>query len=316
MLTGNYEQILRLISENSGLALEEIERKIEAKKAKLSGLISKEGAAQIIASELGINFERQKLKIAELLSGMKKITIMGKIIKMNRVVEYNKNGRSGKIGSFLLADDTSNVRVVLWDTNHITLIEDGTVKEGDFIELSGGDVRNSEVHLTGFADMKLSSKTLDNLQTKAVVHKKALSEMNVNDNVSARAFIVQIFGPTFYSVCPECGKRVFEANECAVHGAIIPKKNSILTLIVDDGTANMRAVLFSENIKKVTNGQEFDSVESFSEKRKELLGKEIILEGNIRKSKLSDSLEIFANDIQEINLDSLIEELESVKKKF
>jgi len=39
------------------------EAKVEDKKAKLSGLISKEGAAQIIAAELGVNFEDQDLKL-------------------------------------------------------------------------------------------------------------------------------------------------------------------------------------------------------------------------------------------------------------
>ena len=48
----NYEKLLDRISRSSGLAKEEIEKKVEAKKAKLSGLISKEGAAQIVAAEL------------------------------------------------------------------------------------------------------------------------------------------------------------------------------------------------------------------------------------------------------------------------
>ena len=52
----DYEDLVDLICEKSGLSREEIERRIEAKRAKLSGLISKEGAAQIIASELGIDF--------------------------------------------------------------------------------------------------------------------------------------------------------------------------------------------------------------------------------------------------------------------
>ena len=76
MIPGNYEQILEKISKNSGLAIDEIGRKIEAKRAKLSGLISKEGAAQIIASELGISFEKEKMKVKELLNGMRKINLV------------------------------------------------------------------------------------------------------------------------------------------------------------------------------------------------------------------------------------------------
>ncbi len=310
MLIGNYDQILKLISESSKLPVEEIERRIEARRAKLSGLISKEGAAQIIASELGISFDKQKMKISGLLSGMKRISLTGKIIKMNRVVEYNKNGKSGKIGSFLLADDTSNIRVVLWDTNHIALIEKGVIKEGDVIELSNGDVRNSELHLSGFGDIKLSQAVLGDVQTKPIVHQKNIGEMQTNDNISTRAFVVQIFGPTFYSVCPECNKRVFETNECQAHGVVIPKKNAILTLIVDDGTGSIRAVLFSDQIKKIASDTELESTESFLGKRMELLGKEMLLEGSVRKNKLSENLEIFINDIREVDIEKLIGELE------
>ena len=59
----NYVRILEKMAKASGLDKEELERRVEAKRAKLSGLISKEGAAQVIAAELGINFDNEKLKI-------------------------------------------------------------------------------------------------------------------------------------------------------------------------------------------------------------------------------------------------------------
>lgn len=312
MLQGNYEQIIKLIAESAKLPIEEIERRIEAKIAKLSGLISKEGAAQILASEIGINFEKQKMKISGLLSGMKKITIAGKIIKMNKVIEYNKNGRQGKIGSFLLADNTSNIRVVLWDTNHISLIEKGVIKEGDIIEISNGDIRNNELHLGGFGDIKLSQEVFESVQTKPIVQKKEISAIQVNDNISSRAFIVQIFGPTFYNVCSECNKRVNEINNCEVHGSISPKRNAILTLILDDGSGNIRAVLFTEQLKKIALENELENVESFMPKREELLGSEIIVDGYVRKNKLSENLEIFVQDLKPLDLGMVINELEEV----
>ena len=63
----NYEKLVERIAKSASLSIEEIERKIEAKKAKLSGLISKEGAAQIVAAELGVNFDQEKLKLSELV---------------------------------------------------------------------------------------------------------------------------------------------------------------------------------------------------------------------------------------------------------
>ena len=66
-----YEHVIERISHLSGLKLEEIQRRVDAKKAKLSGLISSLGAAQVVAAELGISFEKQKFKVVDMLIGMK-----------------------------------------------------------------------------------------------------------------------------------------------------------------------------------------------------------------------------------------------------
>ena len=156
----NYSQLVERIARSSGLSVEDIERKIEAKRAKLSGLISKEGAAQVVASELGISFEKEKMKVSELLGGMKRVNVIGKIIELFPVREYNKNNRQGKICSLVLADETSNIRTVLWDTNHIALFEQGKIKKDDIVEISNAAIRNNELHLTGFSDIKLSSEII------------------------------------------------------------------------------------------------------------------------------------------------------------
>ena len=81
----NYEKILEKIARVSGLDKEEIQKKLKLKRAKLSDLISYEGATQIVAAELGINFENEKLKINELLPGMRKVNVIGKMIKLSSV---------------------------------------------------------------------------------------------------------------------------------------------------------------------------------------------------------------------------------------
>ena len=60
MLSENYQRIVEKIAEFSGSQVSDIEEKIETKRLKLSGFISKEGAAQIVAAELGISFDKEK----------------------------------------------------------------------------------------------------------------------------------------------------------------------------------------------------------------------------------------------------------------
>ena len=50
MILGNYEKILNVLSKSSGLDIDELEKKVEDKRSKLAGLISKEGAAQVVAA--------------------------------------------------------------------------------------------------------------------------------------------------------------------------------------------------------------------------------------------------------------------------
>ena len=76
-----YEQLVDKIARASGLTVEDVSLKVEAKCAKLSGLISKEGSAQIVASELGVSLDKEKMKVSELVAGMRKVNIIGKLVR-------------------------------------------------------------------------------------------------------------------------------------------------------------------------------------------------------------------------------------------
>jgi ssDNA-binding replication factor A large subunit len=306
----NYQRLIELISEGSGEPIEEIERKIEAKQAKLSGLISKEGAAQIIAAELGVNFDKQVVKINQIVPNMKKINLIGKVISLFPVREYNKNGRSGRIGSFILADETSNIRTVMWDENHIDLIVKGEIKQEFIVEISNASVRNGELHLTSFSEIKPSEKKVDNVVIEKPVLKKKIVDFNTNDNVSARAFIVQMFGPRFFEICPECRKKATEG-KCVEHGPVNAEKRALINFVADDGSDSIRVVMFSDQIDKLINKEELENPELFSVKRAELLGKEMDIIGNIRKNSMFNTNEFIISDIKDIDLDELITELES-----
>ncbi len=309
----DYVQLVERISKATGKEEDEINRLVEAKRAKLSGLISREGAAQIVASELGINFDKAKVKINEIMQGMKKINIVGKIIRMFPVRSYETENRKGKIGSFILADETGNIRTVLWDTNHIELIEKGEIKEGDMVEITNSNFRNTELHLTGFSDIKKSQEKIENVKTEQEFFERKISELKVGGSFKIRAVIVQIFEPRFFEVCPECGKKVIndvDGSKCSEHGKVIPKKRSLLSLVLDDGTENIRAVLFSEQIQNLNLKEEDLEGEDFLKKREELLGKELFFSGNVRQNKLFNNMEFFISGIGEIDIDKLIEVLE------
>jgi len=304
----SYEQIVDMVSRATGLMVEDIERKVEAKRAKLSGLISKEGAAQIVAAELGINFDKQKVKVNE-VGGARKANIIGKIIQIFPVREFKKENREGKVANLVIADETGSVKVVLWDTHHIALVENNEIKEGDVIEIGNAGVRNSEIHLNGFSDIKKSSEIIDDVKTGRSFSDKKLGEIKTGDSARIRAFIVQSFEPKFFEICPECkGRARLDGQDfaCLKHGKVIPLKRALISVVLDDGTENIRSVLFSEQIEKL--GIKLEN--NFVEEREKLLGREAIFSGQMRQNRLFNNDEFFISEIEDIDVDNLIKSLE------
>jgi ssDNA-binding replication factor A large subunit len=299
----NFDRILEKISKSAGLEKEEIERRVEAKRAKLSGLISREGALQVVAAELGINFEDENFKIAELLPGMRKVNVVGKVINLSPVRTFTtKKGEEGKVVNLTIADDTSNVKVVLWDTNHISLIEKGDVAEGKVIELANGSMRDNEIHLGSFSEFKLSAEVLNEVKTEKVVREKTISDFKVGDSISVRSFVVQAFEPKFFEINKETGRKPTEDERAK---GVELEKRALINIVIDDGTESIRSVLFHENLKLI-GFTDLESPEALIQQKENLLGKELIFSGNVRNNSFFNKPEFIIDGVKETNLDELI----------
>ncbi len=310
----NYELLVDRIAKSAGLEKGEVESKVEAKKAKLSGLISKEGAAQIIAAELGISFEDEDLKVSELIGGLRKVNVIGKVMNIFPVREFEKNDRKGKVANFILADDSGSTRVVLWDTNHIELIENESIKVGDVVEIRNGSTRESEIHLSSFGELKKSDVIMDEVKNAPATSEETLDNVSQGQSVKSRGVVVQVFQPRFYFCCPTCNKKVIKAEDetfsCAEHGKVEEKSRAILNFVLDDGTESMRVVMFSDQIKALVNEEDLADEAKAAAFRDDLLGTEIYLSGRVNRNQLFNNLEIVANSVERVDVEALIVELD------
>jgi len=290
-----YTILVEKISKHSGLPVDEIDKKVEAKKSKLSGLISKEGAAQIVAAELGISFENEMLKVNELTNGLRRANVTGKITNVFPVKEFSKNGRSGKFASFMFGDDTSNVRVVLWDSNHVSLVESGEISQGGIIEIRGASVKNGELHVSAFSDIKKSDQKFDSVKEVSTPSFGNFADAKEGDFVSVRAFIVQTFEPRFFDSKKKEGE-----------------KGVLINVVLDDGTSTMRSVLFGENIKKLlsVSDEELFSLDALNLKRAEIIGEEKIFIGNFRMNSFSNNLEFSVRGVEDFSVSEMVKEME------
>ena len=198
----------------------------------------------------------------------------------------------------------------MWDENHIDLISKKDIVKDSVVEISNASIRNGEIHLSSFSEIKVSDKAIENPVTEKPVFNKTIAQFNTSDNVSTRAFIVQMFEPKFFEVCPECRKKVSELGECNEHGKVVPERRCLLSFVLDDGSDSIRGTLFSENLEKIFTKEELEDSEKFAVKKNDLLGKEVLVSGSVRKNKMFDSNDFVVDCFEDIDMDKLIEELE------
>ncbi len=114
------EEIVQEVTEKPDAEREKVIEEIEEKQEELSGFITPEGAAIIIARKYGVIPEREepevrKLRIEDLSEGMSNVDIVGRIARVLEPQEFDrKDGSKGKVANLTLIDKTGEVRVVLW----------------------------------------------------------------------------------------------------------------------------------------------------------------------------------------------------------
>lgn len=325
----SYEQIVSRLTKEAGLTEQQIDDKVKAKIEQLSGLISKEGAAHIIANEYSVKLFEQpsgRLEIANILSGMRNVEVIGVVINIFEVREFQTEKRSGKVGSFVIADASGIMRVVLWGSQ-ADLIRD--LKEGDLVKIKGGYVKENsgrkEVHLNERADLTINppGETAPEVklsQGYSVAMRKSINNLNENDaNVEIVGTIVQAFEPKFFEVCPECGKRARQREDkvvCEAHGAVAPDYSYVLNVFLDDGTDNIRVVCFRQQAEQVMRKTRDDvltlreSPQLFPSIQTEMLGNVLKFSGRVTKNAMFDRLEFVARNAEYTDPEKEIKVLE------
>lgn len=284
-------------------------------------MISKEGAAHIVANELGVNLfkdlDQRKIKIDKLSAGMRSVNVLGKVMKIYSIREYKKENREGKVANLLIGDETGIIRLVLWDTNHIKEIENNNLKENDIIKIKNGYTRENngfkELHLGSQGNILINpeKETISEVKERSDFVKKDIKNLRDGEsNVTLLGTIVQIFEPRFYETCELCRKKVrLEGDKyiCNEHGLVKGKSSPVLNIILDDGSDNIRIVAFREQVEQVLKLDENSILdfkihpEKFDEFKMNLLGEQVMITGRVTRNEMFDRLEFTAQRILDID---------------
>lgn len=338
MMKQTYDELVDKIVEKSGVSKRDVEEKINAKLKQLSGLISKEGAAHIVANQLGIKLVEQtsgKLQIKSIMPGLRDVEVVGKVMQIFPARTFQVQERTGQVANLIIADETGSIRLVLWgdQCKHLD-----TLKLSDIVKVRSAYVKDQnstlELHLgnRGILIINPPGEAVSNVKfeqqasgsSQQEFRRRKLSELTESeDRIEVLGTIVQVFEPRFYEVCPQCGRRVQQQNGafyCDTHNAVQPAYSYVLNLFLDDGSANVRVVCFRNQALQVLglSDEEIlkfkDSIDGFEAVRTAALGNITKFMGKSVKNKMFDRIEFIANQV-ELNPDPQ-KEMELLQKEI
>lgn len=324
------DDVLEKIEIQTKMNRVEIMKLVTEKKGSLMNLVSDEGAAHLVAKELGVNVlnhERKKLELRNILPGMRNVVAIGRVFKISNIVDFKKsNGTEGRVVNVFIGDKTGFVRVTLWN-EQVSLVEDGQIDIDDIVQVSRAFARENiygDVELTigkfgnifpvteeaigeglDFPAADALAKAFDQPKRQRVPIKN-LSP----GNFEIKGIVVDVIkGRFLFNTCPKCGKRLNEESGkfiCDQHGETEPRPETVLSFILDDSTGAMRVVAFREVAEKLTttNASELSKL-NLEERHKlisgTLLGKDYIIHGNVKKNRVSGNLEMITDTVTQVN---------------
>jgi len=312
------KDVVNKIHEETGLSFEEINEQIQTKLQKFDGLISEEGSAYIVASECGIKLfpeveQGEEIKIEKILAGMQSVNFVGSATRIFEPRTFVKDGQEGKVGSFIVGDETGTIRIVLWD-DRIDWLVNGKISQGTNVKVKNAyakqDIRGGrEVHLGKKSILIVDPKGVTVKAPAQTGEMKKIANLEEGDFVTLLATVVQVFPPNFYLSCPQCGKKVFEGElgmVCPKHNQVQPKKVMILNFVLDDGTETVRATAFRNTAEKATS-LNTDEAQEIIDKDDEtslkeiidfqLLGRTIEVTGRVTLNKAFERIEFQINNL-------------------
>ncbi len=309
------DKIVGMIKEHTGLTEENIKDQIKVKMRQLEGLVSEEGAAYIVASDLGVKLFKDTggsglTKIEDILPGMHSVNVVGKVMKISPVVTFMAKDKSeSQVASLMINDGTGFSRVVIWG-QRANWVREGKIAEGGILKIKDGFVKDGkfggkEIHINRKSSLIISPEGVEiKAELPVEASSKKISELQESDSVDMFATVVRVFPPRFYLRCPECNKKAIslpEGPKCTQHKDAEPVQSMILSFILDDSEDTIRATAFREAAEHLCGATAKELESSFAKDgnmavedrlNSLLLGRTLKVSARAVKSGVFDQLEL------------------------
>ena len=134
---------------------DELKELVKKRKEEAGGLLTDEGAAHIVAYELGVTLKQEdgfdtEIHVEDLSQGINDVSISGRILLIESTRSFTrKDGSEGKVTKLLLGDSTGVIDVTVWD-DKIATVREEEINPNDVVRISHAYVReglNGQVEL-------------------------------------------------------------------------------------------------------------------------------------------------------------------------
>jgi replication factor A1 len=282
-------------------------------------------AASVEVNPSGVvvgELEPSRIGIGEIEPGMDALEVIGRVVEVAGPRDFTRaDGSRGKVATLVIGDQTGTIRASLWQEHADEVMR---IKVGDIVKLINcysaiGMFGQPEVHLGRQGKLEVNPTVAEELPPADVLSMAAsapegadiVSLQKEGMRAQLRGTIVQVFHRRpLFDVCPSCGRSLGSVDSslmCEECGKVVkPEHRVVLSFVVDDGTGNIRAVLFgrvAEKLLGMSTQQVFDQFKQLNDlvelyKKFDLIGREVILAGTTRYDKYFGQLELMVNEVQ------------------
>jgi len=249
-LSLSLEEIIDKIIKEAKISKKTVLEKINAKKQELGGLITDEGAAYMLAKELGVDifsditFKETKLSIKDLIPGMNNVAIKGRITEILPAREFTRNnGNKGYVANLIICDNTGSIKLVLWDNAALKVIN-GEIKKGDVVQIVRGYIKEGrggqiELNVSNKGGINICEEEEDEFPS-VEEHFDKISELTPGQfNVNVKGVVQRVF--------PQVSFKRKDGSE-----------GKVLSLILNEEGRSIRVVFWNDKADEIENIKEGD----------------------------------------------------------
>jgi replication factor A1 len=244
------EETIELILKHTEYQRDEVLKMIDEKRQELGPeVVNDESAAMIIARELGIDLQqvsaKARIRIEDITESTGRVPLTARVVSINPVRAFTrKDGGDGKVASLIVADETGEMRVALWDEIS-RVVEEDIVKIGDIIQLRGGYVKKGlgdalEINMGRMSGIKV----LDEYEIEDLgIDFGETVTTKINELVEEKMYNISIIAKV---------QRVFPLSTFSREGE---SEGKVLSIIAADETGEIRCVFWDKDAEEMENAE-------------------------------------------------------------